>query len=98
MKLIVLKNNVPLNDVSVETTDPHEMYEIYVGRSEDCHVQIDDPLISRHHFVLKNDQSVWYCEKLSNLGVVTLNGSLVSKNPVKSGDEIKCGSYSILIS
>lgn len=97
MKLIVLKNNVPLNEVSVETTDPYEMYEIYVGRSEDCHVQIDDPLISRHHFVLKNDNSVWYCEKLSQLGVITLNGSLVSKSPINNGDEIKCGIYSIFV-
>ncbi|MCM2351648.1 MAG: FHA domain-containing protein [Bacteriovoracaceae bacterium] len=97
MKLIVLKNNVPLDEVSVETTDLHEMYEIYVGRSEDCHVRIDDPLISRHHFVLKNEKANWYCEKISQLGVVTLNGSLVSKNPVHNGDEVKCGAYSIII-
>lgn len=97
MKLIVLKNNVPLDEVSVETTDLHEMYEIYVGRSEDCHVQIDDPLISRHHFVLKNQDSTWYCEKLTQLGVVTLNGALVIKNPVQNGDEIKCGAYSVIL-
>lgn len=97
MKLIVLKNNVPLSEVSVETSDFDEMYEIYVGRSEDCHVQIDDPLISRHHFVLKNQNSNWYCEKLSQLGVITLNGSLVTKSSVSSGDEIKCGSYSVII-
>ena len=97
MKLIVLKNNVPQNDVSVETTDPHEMYEIYVGRSEDCHVQIDDPLISRHHFVLKNENGTWYCEKLSQLGVITINGSLVTKNQIQTGDEIKSGPYSIIV-
>lgn len=97
MKLIVLKNNIPLHDFSVETTDYNEVYEIYVGRSEDCHVQIDDPLISRHHFVLKNENSNWYCEKLSQLGVVSLNGVIVSKNIVNAGDEIKCGIYSILV-
>lgn len=97
MKLIVLKNNVPLHEVSVDTADFDEMYEIYVGRSEDCHVQIDDPLISRHHFVLKNQNSNWYCEKLSQLGVITLNGSLVSKNPVANGDEVKCGAYSVIV-
>jgi pSer/pThr/pTyr-binding forkhead associated (FHA) protein len=97
VKLIVLKNNVPLHEVAVDTADFDEMYEIYVGRSEDCHVQIDDPLISRHHFVLKNQNANWYCEKLSQLGVITLNGSLVSKNPVNAGDEIKCGAYSIIV-
>jgi len=97
VKLIVLKNNVPLDEVSVETTDLHEMYEIYVGRSEDCHVQIDDPLISRHHFILKNQDATWYCEKLTQLGAVTLNGAIVIKNPVQNGDEIKCGGYSVII-
>ena len=98
MKLIVLKNNIPLHEVTVDTTDLNETYEIYVGRSEDCHVQIDDPLISRHHFVLKNENSIWYCEKLSQLGIVSLNGLLVSKNIINIGDEIKCGAYSILVS
>lgn len=98
MKLSVLKNNVPLNEVQVDTSDFEEMYEIYVGRSEDCHVRIDDPLISRHHFVLKNEDSKWYCEKLSQLGVVTLNGSLVTKSTLNNGDEIKCGTYSVIIS
>ncbi len=97
MKLIVLKNNVPLNEVSVETTDVHEIHEIYVGRSEDCHVQIDDPLISRHHFVISGGNLEWNCEKITQLGVVTLNGSLVTKNTLKNGDEIKFGSYSMLI-
>lgn len=98
MKLIVLKNNVPLSEVSVETTDPEEMYEIFVGRSEDCHVQIDDPLISRHHFVLRNEGQKWVCEKLTQLGAVILNGSLVTKNVVNNGDEVKCGMYSIIVS
>lgn len=97
MKLIVLKNNVPLSEVSVETTDANELYEIYVGRSEDCHVQIDDPLISRHHFVLKNENQQWYCEKLTQLGAVILNGSLVTKNTIQNGDEVKCGMYSIIV-
>lgn len=98
MKLIVLKNNVPFNEVSVLTDDLNEAYEIYVGRSEDCHVIIDDPLISRHHFVLKNENSKWICEKLSQLGIVTLNGSIVSKDEIRNGDEIKCGVYSLLVS
>ncbi len=97
MKLIVLKNNVPLNDVAVDTSDGAERYEIFVGRSEDCHVRLDDPLISRHHLVLTNEAEGWFCQKLSELGVVTLNGALVSRNRVSNGDELKCGAYSIII-
>jgi pSer/pThr/pTyr-binding forkhead associated (FHA) protein len=98
VKVTVLKNHVPINEVQVETPDFQERYEIYVGRSEDCHVLIDDPLISRHHFVLKNDEGKWLCEKLSQLGLVSINGLAAPIMVIQDGDEIKCGPYSILIS
>lgn len=98
MKLAVLKNNVPLNEISVDTTDSHEKYEIFVGRADDCHVQIDDPLISRHHFVLKNDGQGWICQKLSQLGNVLVNGSIQVSNRLTGSDEIKFGAYTIYIS
>ena len=97
MRLTVLKNHVPIDEVLVETPDSSERYEIYVGRSEDCHVLIDDPLISRHHFVLKNENGKWYCEKLSQLGVVSINGLATGKMEVNNGDEIKCGAYSLMV-
>jgi pSer/pThr/pTyr-binding forkhead associated (FHA) protein len=98
VKVTVLKNHVPINEVQVETPDFQERYEIYVGRSEDCHVLIDDPLISRHHLVLKNDEGKWLCEKLSQLGLVSINGLAAPIMVIQDGDEIKCGPYSILIS
>ena len=98
MRLTVLKNHVPIDDVLVETPDLNESYEIYVGRSEDCHVLIDDPLISRHHLVLKNENGKWFCEKLSQLGIVSLNGQAQPKMEVEDGDEIKCGAYSLMVS
>ena len=98
MRLAVLKNNVPIDTVLVETPDESETYEIYVGRAEDCHVRIDDPLISRHHFVIANDHSGWYCQKLTKLGTVTINGQDAQKTNLRSGDEIKCGIYSLLVS
>lgn len=98
MQLTVLKNHVPINSVLVETPDPQEKYEIFVGRSEDCHVMVDDPLISRHHFVLRNESDKWICEKLTQVGVVSLNGDISPKLTVMDGDEIKCGLYSFIIS
>ena len=97
MRLTVLKNHVPINEVLVDTTDLTERYEIFVGRSEDCHVQIEDPLISRHHFVLKNENGLWFCEKLSQLGLVSLNGLSAPKMEIHEGDEIKCGAYSLMV-
>ena len=98
MRLTVLKNHVPINEVLVETPDVNERYEIFVGRSEDCHVLIDDPLISRHHFVLKNDNGKWICEKLSQLGSLSINGRNSGIMEIQEGDEVKFGIYSLLIS
>ncbi len=97
MKLIVLKNNVPISEVLLETADQSEQYEFFIGRADDCHVLIDDPLISRHHMVIRNEGPVWYCENLSQLGVVTVNGSSAVKTPIFQGSEIKSGIYSVLV-
>jgi pSer/pThr/pTyr-binding forkhead associated (FHA) protein len=98
VRLAVLKSNAPIDTVLVETPDVSERYEIYVGRAEDCHVRIDDPLISRHHFLIASDHDGWYCQKLSKLGTVTVNGKEAQNLPLQNGDEIKCGIYSIIVS
>jgi pSer/pThr/pTyr-binding forkhead associated (FHA) protein/tetratricopeptide (TPR) repeat protein len=97
VKLIVLKNNVPISEVQVDTPDLSEQYEFFVGRADDCHVLIDDPLISRHQFVLKNDGPQWYCEKLTQVGFVSVNGISADRAPIFQGAEIKCGAYSVLV-
>lgn len=96
MKLIVLKNNVPLNEVTLDFVDAYGSYEIFIGRADDCHVIIDDPLISRHHLVIKNQNEKWYCEKLSELGVLLINGSLITQTEISGGEEIKFGPYTLI--
>ncbi|HLW57656.1 MAG TPA: FHA domain-containing protein [Bacteriovoracaceae bacterium] len=96
MKLIVLKNNVPLNEVVLDFVDSYGSYEIFIGRADDCHVIIDDPLISRHHLVIKNQNDKWYCEKLSELGVLLINGSLITQAEIVGGEEIKFGPYTLI--
>ncbi len=97
MRVTVLKNSAPIDSVLIETPDPQERYEIFVGRADDCHVIIRDPLISRHHLVLKNVDGNWVCKKETDLGVVSVNGIVGDTLPVRDGDEIKCGVYSLLV-
>ena len=98
MKLDVLKQNQHLSEVAVDTSDDTELYEIFVGRSEDCHVRIDDPLISRHHLVIRREGDGWVCQRLSQMGIVSINGGIISKSPIRDGDEVKFVQYSIFIS
>ena len=97
MKLIVLKNNQPINEVVLDFVDSYGSYEIFIGRSDDCHVIIDDPLISRHHFVLKNEGNQWFSEKLTDLGVLIVNGSTAPKTQIYGGEEIKFGAYTLYV-
>ncbi len=68
-----------------------------LGRSSDCHVTIEDPLVSRHHarIVLEGDRAVVY--DLNSRNGVKVNGASV-KDPVelKDGDRIRIGTQELV--
>ena len=59
MKVTVLRNSQTLNEFSWPDSEVDEGFEAFIGRSEDCHVQIDDPLVSRHILVLRFENGAW---------------------------------------
>ena len=68
-----------------------------LGRSSDCHVTIEDPLVSRHHarIVLEGDRAVVY--DLNSRNGVKVNGASV-KDPVelKDGDRLRIGTQELV--
>lgn len=68
-----------------------------LGRSSDCHVTIEDPLVSRHHarIVLEGDRAVVY--DLNSRNGVKVNGGPV-KDPVelKDGDRLRIGTQELV--
>lgn len=68
-----------------------------LGRSSDCHVTIEDPLVSRHHarIVLDGDRAVLY--DLNSRNGVKLNGQGV-KEPaeLKDGDRLRIGTQELV--
>lgn len=68
-----------------------------LGRSSDCHVTIEDPLVSRHHarIVLDGDRAVLY--DLNSRNGVKLNGQGV-KDPteLKDGDRLRIGTQELV--
>lgn len=98
MKLTVLKNNNPISEAVWPDTEVDEGFEAYVGRSEDCHVLIDDPLVSRHHLVLRFDKQAWHLEKLAQVSLITVNGQVVQTSiVVHEGDLVAFPPYAILL-
>ncbi|MFP5458568.1 MAG: FHA domain-containing protein [Bacteriovoracia bacterium] len=96
MKVTVLKSNKPISEASWPDSEVEEGFEAFIGRSEDCHVLIDDPLISRHHLVLRFEDGRWRLEKLSQLGSVTVSGKILEKIiDVSVGESIIFPPYAI---
>lgn len=96
MKVTVLKNNIPISEPSWKDSEIEEGFEAYIGRSEDCHILIEDPLISRHHLVLRFEKGAWSLERLTHIAAVTVNGQLVQESlAVQQGDMIALPPYAI---
>jgi membrane-bound lytic murein transglycosylase D len=97
VKVTVLKNNQLISDLELDTTDSSERYEIFIGRADDCHVMIDDPLVSRHHCVIKGENGVWTCEKISQVGMLVINGQSLPKAILTGADELRFGPYVLMV-
>lgn len=96
MKVTVLKSNKPISEASWPDSEVEDGFEAFIGRSEDCHVLIDDPLISRHHLVLRFEDGAWRLEKLSHLGSITVSGKILEKTiDVTVGESIAFPPYAI---
>lgn len=68
-----------------------------LGRSSDCHVTIEDPLVSRHHarIVLEGDRAVAY--DLGSRNGVKINGApLKEPAELKDGDRLRIGTQELV--
>jgi hypothetical protein len=72
--------------------------EATVGRSSDCWLTLDDPLISRRHasFVVADD-SLWIDDLGSRNGVRINERSITGRVLLNDGDRIKLGSQQLLV-
>ncbi|MBI2892073.1 MAG: FHA domain-containing protein [Deltaproteobacteria bacterium] len=71
--------------------------EILIGRAPDCHVTIEDPLISRHHAkIVVSDERACVADLQSRNGS-RLNGERLRAEAVlKDGDRIRLGAQELL--
>jgi len=98
VKLSVLRNNQLEVDYETPILKEDDSYEIYLGRSDDCHILLDNHLISRHHALILLRRGNWILEVLSDFGGVTINGANVDKQEIKNGDKIVINDYILNVS
>lgn len=73
--------------------------EVVIGRSSDCHITIEDPLISRQHaqVVLRDDKA--FVVDLGSRNGVRVNGRLVKgEQLLNDGDRIRLGTQELVFS
>lgn len=73
--------------------------EIVLGRSSECQIIIEDPLISRRHAKVEMRSSgAWICDLGSRNGV-RVNGRLIKgEQQLKDGDRVRLGTQELLFS
>lgn len=68
-----------------------------IGRSLDCHVTIEDPLVSRQHGRIVIDDERVTIEDLGSRNGVKLNGVTVrAPTPLKDGDRLRIGTQDLV--
>lgn len=70
--------------------------EFVIGRSPDCQLSVDDPMVSRRHAVLRVRGSIVTAEDLGSRNGIVINGKKIEgEKPLGNGDTIKIGAHEL---
>lgn len=73
--------------------------EVILGRSPDCHITIEDPLISRRHARIALQDTRAFVADLGSRNGVKLNGRPIDREvELEDGDRIRLGTQELLFS
>ncbi len=98
MKISVKQFGNILYEASILNEDILNGGEIYLGREDDCHIQLDNFLISRHHASILKINNDINLKVLSDHGGVKVNGNEVHQISLRDNDKIQIGDYEIILS
>lgn len=73
--------------------------EVVIGRSPECHLTIEDPLVSRQHARIRVHSEQAAVEDLGSRNGVRINGRKIDGvHPLKDGDRIRLGTQELVFS
>lgn len=83
---------------SEQNIETNIVESLIVGRSDTCDIYIDDPKLSRQHFVIEQDEKDFYIMDLQSRNGTMVNGIRIhGRQPLRSGDKITAGLSDIYI-
>ena len=66
--------------------------EVIIGRSPDCHITIEDPLVSRQHAKIVIEEALARIEDMGSRNGVVVNGEKIDvRAELVDGDRIRLG-------
>ncbi len=93
MKLAAYKNNQLISSYETPELSSDDSFEVFIGRSEDCHLQIDDPQVSREHAIILFENNRWTVSRLTDIGTVIINGESVHERQLAEGESLHFGPF-----
>jgi pSer/pThr/pTyr-binding forkhead associated (FHA) protein len=79
----------------LETFDFGDQERILIGRNEDCDVQVESTMISRHHCEILLEAGFHRLKDLTSSHGTFVNGRRVIESGLDSGDELTVGEFSL---
>jgi pSer/pThr/pTyr-binding forkhead associated (FHA) protein len=70
---------------------------VYIGREMESHVCLAHESVNYEHCVLCGAQTQWFAQDLDRQGRTTLNNQPIRKSPIKDGDILHVGDFTIEI-
>lgn len=94
--------NIPALAIKALEKDPVETFttpEVILGRSLNCDYPIPDETVSARHARMSYHHNQWWVEDLGSTNGTYLNDERVNvPTVVISGDELRCGQVSLILS
>lgn len=98
MKVSVYHYSQHLHDLELPTIDLENGGEFYIGRADDCHVQLDDHQISRQHALFYYENKKLKIKKLTEFGTIQVAGNEVSDIELSEGAQVVIADFKLIVS
>ena len=97
MKVFVHHNDSLILEATVLNEDLHNGGEIYIGRDDDCHIQLNSHKISRHHAIIFYEDEKLKVKSLSQFNKVKIQGREVDETTISNGSQISIDDYVVTV-